>query len=182
MKINYIVHSTSKDNEIGLVSGKYNISLSPKGIQQANDLQIYLHKNASNKWGMIFSSTLARSFHTAEIVFSEKQYTIVQDERLCEIDYGNYTHEDKKKIDLIRSKYVEIAFPEGESYLDVETRIRDFLEQHKQEEMITIISHQAPQLVLEVICNHQTWQSVFKSDWRICNPKIWQPYWKYDYL
>lgn len=177
MLINYIVHSTSEDNEKEIVSGKFDALLSPKGIQQANSLKILLDKKPKQNWGIIFTSTLSRAINTAEIVFKNK--IIKQDNRISEIDYGDFTHMNKKELDLIKKNYIIKAFPNGESYLNVEKRVKNFLEEYKNNEIITIISHQAPQFALEVLCNNITWQNVFDTDWRLYSPKKWQPFWKY---
>ena len=62
---------------------------------------------------------------------------------------------------------------------DVEIRIRSFLYKYNNLEKITIISHQAPQLALEVICNNYSWEFAFAYDWRSNNPKKWQTHWEY---
>jgi broad specificity phosphatase PhoE len=181
MIINYIVHSTSVDNEGDVVSGRYDVPLSKVGIKQASNLREILHKNINENWGRIFASTLQRSLSTARAVFPYNKNNIIQDPRLSEIDYGEFTHKGKKFIECIRNKYIARSYPKGESYIDVENRIRGFLEQYKESEIITIISHQAPQLALEVICNEISWELSFERDWRTCNKKIWQPYWVYKY-
>ena len=177
MLINYIVHSTSEDNEKRIVSGKYDTLLSNKGLQQAKQLNITLQIEPQNIWGQIFSSTLNRAYNTANIVF--EGYNINLESRLNEIDYGSYTHKRKQEIDLIKTNYINKSFPEGESYVDVEKRIRSFLKEYKIYKIITIISHRAPQLALDVICNKKTWLSAFNSDWRTYNPALWKPFWRY---
>ncbi|NQY43010.1 MAG: histidine phosphatase family protein [Legionellales bacterium] len=181
MKIIYIVHSTSNDNEISIASGKYDVSLSTRGISQAKELHSYFSREKHNQWGSIFSSTLIRAIDTANLVFPEMQNTIIKDARLNEIDYGIYTGKNKQEVDKLKQQYIYKCFPDGESYSDVEKRVRDFLEQYKHKEIITLISHQAPQLALEVICNQQSWQSAMDLDWRNSNPKKWQCFWTYYY-
>lgn len=50
--------------------------------------------------------------------------------------------------------HIDIAFPDGESYFDVESRMRSLcveLEQNYRGKHVAFIGHQAPQLALEVI-------------------------------
>ena len=179
MKITYIVHSTSIDNIKGIASGHYDCPLSQKGIQQAHDLKQILCNDSSRDFGIIFSSTLQRALNTATIVFGADK--VIQDYRLCEIDFGDYTHVSKQEIDLLTMKYIQERFSNGESFQDVENRVRNFLEDNKDHTHITIVSHRAPQLALEVICNGKTWPSAIKLDWRNENMGSWQTFWNYQY-
>ena len=55
-------------------------------------------------------------------------------------------------------------FPNGESYKDVEKRIKNFLDDLQLNyagKSVAIIAHPAPQIVLEVIINKKTYQQAF---------------------
>ena len=110
MKIIYIVHSTSNDNEISIASGKYDVSLSTRGISQAKELHSYFSREKHNQWGSIFSSTLIRAIDTANLVFPEMQNTIIKDARLNEIDYGIYTGKNKQEVEQLLHKYFRPEF------------------------------------------------------------------------
>ncbi len=169
MRIRFHVHSTSVDNENGVASGHHDAPLSPLGLEQVNKVKC-------SALGSIYASTLSRSIETAEIIFPNA--TIHQDERLCEIDYGDLTRVHKSKIEAVRKDHIERIYPNGESYQAVEKRVREFLLEHAKLDSLTIVSHQAPQLALEVICNHKAWEEAFESDWR--NNGKWQPHWEYN--
>jgi alpha-ribazole phosphatase/probable phosphoglycerate mutase len=76
--------------------------------------------------------------------------------------------------------FIYKPFPNGESYKDVEKRIKnfiDFLKGKYEGEHIAIISHHAPQLTLEVIINNKTWKQTIEEDWR--KTDFWKPGWEY---
>jgi broad specificity phosphatase PhoE len=175
MKIQYIVHSTTLDNQSGIVSGWHDCPLSPLGIEQAHNLHLKLQ---SLEAGSIFVSPLLRAKQTAEILFTNVH--IQEDDRLKEIHYGLFTHKAKHLIDDQRKKYITERFPEGESYLDVEERIKKFLLDNQHIPLITVISHQAPQLALEVICHGISWENALLNDWRLVKIS-WKPFWIYEF-
>lgn len=174
MKIQYIVHSTTLDNENAVVSGWYDCPLSPLGIEQARNLRLQLQ---SLEAGSIYISPLMRAQQTAEILFPHT--TIQEDDRLKEIHYGLFTHKSKVFIDDQRENYITERFPDGESYLDVEERTKQFLLDNQNIPLITVISHQAPQLALEVICHGTSWKNALRNDWRLVKSG-WKPLWTYE--
>ena len=76
--------------------------------------------------------------------------------------------------------YIDQPFPNGESYKDVEKRLRSFIESLKQNydgKHVAVVAHQGPQLALDVILRDRTWPQAVAEDWR--NRKAWQPGWEY---
>ena len=66
-------------------------------------------------------------------------------------------------------EHIDVPFPNGESLLDVEKRIRNFVEYLKENfdnKTIGIVDHRAPQLALEVITKKLSWSTVIEQDWR----------------
>ncbi len=177
LKIIYIVHNTTTDNEKGIVSGHFDCDLSEKGLMQAKKQRNFFYPSFMEH-GQIFSSNLLRAKKTASIIFEKKEITF--DTRLNEIDYGKFTHYPKSEIDKMKLLKIDEKFEDGESYCDVQNRMQTFLEQQIFPGTITIVAHQAPQLALEVICNKKSWQEAFEQDWR--NDRLWQPYWIYSFL
>ncbi len=111
-----------------------------------------------------------------------KSARIIQDRRLRECDYGRFTRKDSKMVDTLAKKCVTRPFPGGESYKDVEKRMRGFLgdlyEKH-QGERIAIVAHKVPQLALDVILKGKTWGRAFREDWRRKGHAGWRPGWSY---
>jgi broad specificity phosphatase PhoE len=177
-QITYFVHGTTTDNEQHLATGWLPGELSELGRQQATDLGKMVE---DKQFDVVFCSDLQRAIDSAQLGFGDK-YEIIQDERLRECNYGDLNgkpHTFKDSMD----DYIDQPFPNGESYKDVEKRLRSFVEFLKQNydgKHIAIVAHQAPQLALDVILRGRTWQQAIAEDWR--NRKAWQAGWKYQII
>ncbi len=105
------------------------------------------------------------------------------DSRLRECNYGEWNRGDAQKMDGETLRRVKEPFPGGESYRDVEVRVRDFvaflLDEHAGER-VAVVSHRGPQLALEVICNQKSWEQAIREDWRNQTPKAWRAGWAYE--
>jgi signal recognition particle-docking protein FtsY len=173
--ITYFVHGTTKENEKGIATGWVQGELSKLGLKQAKELGEAVD---SKKFDIVFCSDLKRAVDSANLAFKNK-YKIVQDKRLREANYGDFTRKPSKEFDII--DYIDKPFPNGESYGDVEKRIAEFLNHlfdNYYGKHIAIVAHQAPQLALEVLLNGKTWERAIKEDWRAQNN--WQPGWDYE--
>jgi len=171
IKITYFVHGTTTDNEKGIATGWNQGELSELGIKQAKELG---KLTADKKFDIVFCSDLKRAVDSAKLGFKGK---IIPDKRLRECNYGDW---NGKKKDWKTMDYIDTPFPNGESYKDVEKRIRDFLDFLKKDydnKHIAIVAHRAPQLALDVISKGKTWEQAIKEDWR--HKKAWQPGWDY---
>lgn len=176
MKITYFVHSITKDNERGIATGWLDAELSDEGIKRIKQLPELV---SDDSFEVIYPSDLSRAVQSAEIPFG-KTHKIIPDSRLREANYGDFDGTPKTfKKDI--KNYIESSYPNGESYADVEKRLREFLEEKQREgkKHIAIVGHEATQLALEVICNGKTWQQAIDEDWR--PTQAWQPGWVYVY-
>ncbi len=174
-KITYFVHGTTTDNEKGLATGWEQGELSALGIEQSKKLSILLEESNLD---VIFCSDLKRAIDSANLAFGDK-YKIITDKRLREANYGDFTLGKEFKDEL--KNYIDKPFPKGESYKDVEKRMRDFIDFLKENyngKHIAIVAHQAPQLALDVILGGKTWEQAIDQDWR--KKKAWQPGWNYS--
>jgi broad specificity phosphatase PhoE len=174
VEITYFVHGTTTDNEENRATGHAPGTLSDLGVRQASELG----DKVEEKFDAVYCSDLRRAIRSAKLAFGDK-YEITSDERLRECDYGEMTQE-KAEWDL--RDFIEEPYPDGESYLQVQNRIKDFLEYLKEEhdkEKIALVAHQAPQLAIEVITEGKSWEEAIEEDWREVG--VWQPGWKYEY-
>lgn len=178
MKITYLVHSTTVDNEAGLATGWLPGELSNEGVQRArmlaNDMQ-------ARRYDAVFCSDLTRAIDSAEIFFGGR-FPVFLDWRLRECHYGEFDGAPAKAFKTNREQqYIDTPYPGGESYRDVEQRMRGFLTdvQHLVAgKRIAIVAHQAPQLALDVILKGQTWEHAIANDWR--KTGAWQSGWEYE--
>ncbi len=177
VKITYFVHGTTIDNEKDLATGWAPGELSELGIEQAKEL---VNKVNDKIFDVIFCSDLRRAVDSANLGFKNK-YKIIQDKRLRECNYGDLTQKSAEEFKNKLKEYINRKFPNGESYKEVENRIKDFIEFLKREYdncHIAIIAHQAPQLALDVLLKDKTWEQAIEEDWR--KTKSWKPGWEYN--
>lgn len=171
-RIIYYVHGTTYDNASKRCSGWKQVELNDLGKEQAKNLG----KNTKYKFDVLFSSDLVRAIDSANIAFPDVEKH--QDKRLRECNYGDFDGEDKKLV--VYEEHVDEPFPNGESLKDVEARIRDFLKyinENYKGKTVGIMAHRAPQLAIEVITKHISWEEANANDWRKTGD--WQPGWEY---
>jgi len=172
--ITYFVHSTSIDNESHVYSGWSDSILSEKGLTQALRLR---DRYQQSSFDVVYSSDLSRAKETAKIAFPSAKHVI--DSRLREMNYGSLNGAPTSKFPADPMHCIDNRFDKGEHCLDVESRVRSFLEELASlTGNIAVVSHKYPQLAFEVICNGCTWAEAIESDWR--NSGLWQPGWKYS--
>jgi broad specificity phosphatase PhoE len=175
MELTYFAHSTSKDNEAGIRSGWSDVSLSERGREQAQSL---LRQCAGSFFDAIFCSDLKRAVETAEVVFPGRK--LVLDSRLREMNYGVLNGRPSGEFPSDELECIHTRYASGENCLDVEGRVRQFLEERIlafRGGNIAIVSHKYPQLALEVVCNKTTWEEAILNDWRKVG--FWRPGWRY---
>lgn len=176
VQITYFVHGTTTDNEKDISTGWAPGELSKKGIEQSKEL---LSQLKGKKFDIVFCSDLKRAVDSAKLTWGYS-IPIVQDKRLRECNYGDLTQHqsgEMESFDCINNR-----FPNGESYPDVEKRMRSFLGDLKKNHVgkkVAIVAHKAPQLALDVILEGKTWEQAMQEDWRLKNPKEWKPGWDY---
>ena len=81
---------------------------------------------------------------------------------------------------MVYEEHINAPFPNGKSLLDVEKRVRSFVDYLKEKynnKTIAIVAHRAPQLALEVIIKNITWNEAIEVDWR--KTGSCQPGWEY---
>ena len=128
--IAYFVHGTTTDNEQKIATGWLPGELSARGREQA----IELGEIVKTQFDVMISSDLKRAVESAELGFAGR-FPLLQDVRLRECNYGEFDGTDRRGF--VKTDYIEQPCPGGESYCDVETRMRDFVEDLKN---ITTVS------------------------------------------
>lgn len=174
--ITYFVHGTTTDNEQKLATGWLPGELSAVGREQAKKLG---EEVAGQTFDAVFCSDLQRAIDSARLAFGDK-YTIIQDDRLRECDYGGINGKTKAERDAIMKDCVDEPFPNGESYRDVEARLEsfcEFLKANYDGKHVAIVAHEGPQLALDVILGGKSWDQALAENWRLTG--AWQPGWTY---
>lgn len=176
IKIIYFVHGTTTDNAVKLCSGWKEAMLNDLGKEQAFNLGNVSRKRG-DEFDVMFTSDLKRAIDSANIAFPEIEK--ITDDRLRECNYGDLDGEHKSLV--VYEEHIEKEFPNGESLMDVEKRMKSFivfLKQNYDNKTIGIVAHRAPQLALEVITKNITWDEAIVNDWRKTGD--WQPGWTYE--
>ena len=175
VKIIYFVHGTTTDNIEKLASGWNQAELSEEGIEQSIALREQINFDEID---LVISSDLKRAQDSANYVYENKK-EIFYDSRIRECNYGDL---NGKSSELVKyEEHISNPFPNGESLLDVEKRVRDFCDyllENYDNKTIALVAHKAPQLAIEVITMNKTWEQAIKDDWR--PKKQWQPGWRYE--
>jgi broad specificity phosphatase PhoE len=166
-------HATSRDNEIGLASGWFDVDLSTTGERQARSLG---ERRRDDDLAAVCCSDLIRAFRTAEIAFGERALPIVRDPRLRECDYGDLTRHPASEIDERRGAHVSTPFPNGESYEHVVVRVSAWLADATTTfagQTVLVIGHRATFYALEHLLRDIPLHQVVTANWQ------WQPGWTY---
>jgi len=177
VKITYYVHGTTIYNEQGIASGHADISLSAQGVEDGLKLG---RMTKDLVFDVVFTSDLPRAVQTTELAFGNR-YKVIYEPRLREVNDGNITGTVIKKMKAPATAYINEPYPNGESYKDVELRMKSLLADLKKnynDKQVAFMSHQAPQLALEVLLKGKTWEEAFAEDWR--KTKAWQAGWEYN--
>ena len=168
-------HGTTLDNEAHLASGHNDVELSELGIEQAKQLG---ERYKDKPLNAVFCSDLQRAYETAEIAFRGRAVAIVRDARLRECDYGDWTKKPSGEVEAERKNRITVPFPNGESYEDTNARMKDFLDELKQNydgKTVMIIGHRATQYGLECWINGVPILTAVTAPWK------WQAGWRYQY-
>ena len=102
----------------------------------------------------IYSSPLERAMETAEPIAAPHKLTIQQEPDLMDTNVGRWQGKSLKVLRLTKAwKVVQSApsrfrFPEGESFVDAQTRYIDALERimqkHKPQDIVAVVFHADP--------------------------------------
>lgn len=145
----YLLRHCDYDNPRNILPGRLPVSLSGKGISQANQLAKYF---ADKNIAAIYSSAVERCKQTAEII-SQNQIPVIFDKRILETfsAYQGYWEDNLHEEGYHFFSHI----PElgGENLKDIEVRVSNFWEEilPKTTGNIIICSHGDP---LQVLYSH----------------------------
>ena len=125
----------------------------------------------------VFNVYLAILIHTAKIAFGNT-LPIIADQRLREINYGDYNGKPKAEVDAIKLTHLSQPFPNGESYSQAVARVQAFYRKLKAQHPDAtplIIGHRATQFGLDMLVQGKTLEAC------VIEKFIWQPYWEYEF-
>jgi len=141
MKLVLVRHGKTEYNKIGLIHGHNDGKLSEEGRESNRKTAETLRHF---EFDIIYSSDLGRAVETAEeIAKSHPNTPVVKTPLLRERHYGIYQGKPRPKSWEGKKKHEREA-PGGETWQEVEARIREFVYMLKQERMrdtVLIVGH-----------------------------------------
>jgi len=160
-----IRHGQTVWNEEGRFQGRLNSPLTKKGELQAKENAEKLKKNIENFENIkIFSSPLGRARDTAYIICDDlgiNRDRVIFDDRIIEFNYGIF--EGQKKEDMMKRQEFRdreankwsYEIENGESYILVQDRVKDFLNSIKDEKKVIVVAHEMVNRTIRgVYCNY----------------------------
>jgi broad specificity phosphatase PhoE len=168
----YETHSVSVDNERGIATGWLPGELSADGRRLAQELG---DRRRDDGIACVFTSDLRRAVETAEIAFAGSGIEIRQDTRLRECNYGILNGAPVSEIEQ-RCRFVDLPYPDGESYRDCVEKMRTFLEDVVREfdgRRVLVIAHSAQRWSLSHLLEGVPLQELVDARF------VWQPGWEY---
>lgn len=174
LKITFVTHSTTHDNEAKRASGWNDVNLSDLGKKQALELGA---RQKNEHYDVIYTSDLSRAIDTATIAFKGRNIPIITDKRLRECDYGDLTCHPNSIVEPEKINRLHTPFPNGESYMQTNARMKAFLEDLKQNYpngKILIIGHRATHYALDYFLKGIPMETL------LCQKFVWQPAFYYE--
>lgn len=171
-------HGETEWNKLGIISGRSDIALSAVGYHQAALLAKEVAE-LDSPITKIIHSPLERARETARIVSETNQLPMSVDERLVELDYGDYdgTSDEQEGYLKLRTQFA-VRYPNGESLMDVYARIVPLLEELERdtENTYLLICHNS---VIRAIKNYfEPLENEKVFDYRTPNAKLISFDWK----
>ena len=147
-----IRHGENEYVKTGKLAGRLpGVHLNERGQKQAQALGEAL---AQVPIKAVYSSPLERAMETAEPIAVPHKLTIQQEPDLMDTNVGRWQGKSLKVLRLTKAwKVVQSApsrfrFPEGESFVDAQTRYIDALERimqkHKPQDIVAVVFHADP--------------------------------------
>ena len=146
--IQLVRHGSTQANEARLIQGRsLDLNLSSLGFQQADALAACIA--AGQRPERVITSPLKRARQTASVIAKACACEIIEDERLIELDYGDWDGTPLAEVPpsfwaAWRSD-IDFAPPGGESLGSVARRMHEALKEHAAGEApLVLVSHVAP--------------------------------------
>jgi broad specificity phosphatase PhoE len=142
MLLYLIRHGKTDFNAQGRVQGHLDIPLNADGVAQAGAIAARLR---AAKLSHIYASPLLRAAATAQTIANDHSLTVTHDERLREYDMGDWQGRLVSDIRAESADGIDVEAPNGETALQMHTRMAHFLDdvlqRHDAGARIAIASH-----------------------------------------
>lgn len=150
----FVRHGESKSRTEGSIADRtLDVGLTPKGVNQCQELGQFLARYFSESFTFIYSSQMKRTLRTSEVVSQQwgdaqlSSLPLKKEERLHERYYGNLegasareyaTYKEKEARELLALNSFEERFsykvvPEAESLKEIHQRVASFIQEVSKE-------------------------------------------------
>lgn len=156
----YLVrHGETEMNIKGVYYGWTDVGLSEKGVMQAEDLYEILQ---DVHFDAVISSSLVRAVETASIVSGYDPDEIIKDDRLRELNFGEWEgihHRElkenhKEALEKWGSDWKNTSPPGGESFFEIYIRVKSSIEDIIKEyrgKRVLIVSHHGTMRIIPMV-------------------------------
>lgn len=154
-----IRHGETEMNAAGLFYGWTDCEMSEKGIMQAAELADILQ---GVSFDAVIASSLSRAVATAVLVSGFTPDEIIKDDRLRELNFGAWeglhhsevSSRNKAEWDSWISDWINIAPPEGESFVKMYDRVKSCIDEileHYRGKKVLVVSHQGTMRIIPMV-------------------------------
>ena len=134
MRLYLIRHGEVEATAAGKLIGRTDVELSPRGLEQANELAAAL---AKAQLATVYSSDLRRARTTANIIARHTGSTVGEDPAWREINMGQWEGRSLKSlyqsepqlVSMLLNDHASFEYPGGESFSIFVTRVRTALKE-----------------------------------------------------
>ncbi len=150
-------HGETEWNRSGRYQGKTDVPLNERGREQARALALALREESID---VMYSSTLARAYDTAEEIARLQGLGVTRDSRLDEINQGAW--EGLRRDEIVVSHPdlherwldhpLDLRLPGGETLGEVRARVREALDEillQHADETVCIVAHSVSMAVIK---------------------------------
>jgi broad specificity phosphatase PhoE len=143
--IAFVRHGQTELNRGGRLQGRLDAPLTDLGKQQAAALAVGFAPQPVTR---VLSSPLQRASDTARAIAAEHDCEVESDERLIEVDYGDW--DGMALTDVPAESWAawrvdpDFAPPGGERLSDVSARVRSFCSDFLSADLVVAVSHVSP--------------------------------------
>lgn len=177
MKIYVVRHGQTDWNLQNLLQGSTDIELNEKGVKQAIETS---QKLSDIHFDAIYCSPLKRAFDTANTINSNRNLTIIKDNRLIEREFGDYEGLPGKNIDLkkywnyidnIQDSNIE---PIQTFFKRIENFLRDIINKFgNSNKNILVVTHNGVNLAIDSLLNGIP-ENIFSLNLAPCAYKVFE--------
>jgi alpha-ribazole phosphatase/probable phosphoglycerate mutase len=166
VRVVYETHSTTEDNEAGIMTGWLPGRLSATGRAQAEELGARRRGTVD----AVFCSDLGRAVETGRIAFDDT-LPVFLDWRLRECDYGELNGTPVRRLP------VDERYPGGETWREAVARVTRFLDElvaTRDGGRVCVIGHVATRWAFDQRVRGVSLEQLAEEDF------AWQPGWEYE--